>query len=65
MLDYRITAEEAFLTYSATRTTSRPWGAAGGREGSNNAAELIRADGPVERFSMVTAARRRRARPSA
>ncbi|MDR3513591.1 MAG: hydantoinase B/oxoprolinase family protein, partial [Caulobacteraceae bacterium] len=57
VLDYRITAEEAFLTYSATRTTSRPWGAAGGREGSHNRAELIHADGSVERFSMVTAAR--------
>ncbi|MDR3510633.1 MAG: hydantoinase B/oxoprolinase family protein, partial [Caulobacteraceae bacterium] len=57
VLDYRITAEEAFLTYSATRTTSRPWGAAGGREGSNNAAALIRKDGSIERFSMVTAVR--------
>jgi len=60
VLDYRITAEEAFLTYSATRTVSRPWAAAGGREGSHNGAELLRADGGVERHSMVTALRARK-----
>lgn len=57
VLDYRITASEAFLTYSATRTVSRPWGAAGGGEGSNNYAEVIRRDGNVERLSMATAVR--------
>ena len=57
VLDYRITSEEAFLTYSATRTTSRPWGLAGGREGSTNRAEIIRKDGSVETYSMVTGAR--------
>lgn len=57
VLDYRITTEEAFLTYSATRTTSRPWGLAGGREGSHNRAEILRADGSVETHSMVTGAR--------
>lgn len=57
VLDYRVTAKEAFLTYSATRTTSRPWGLAGGGEGSTNRAEILRRDGSVETYSMVTGAR--------
>lgn len=57
VLDYRITAEEAFLTFSATRTVSRPWGAAGGHEGSNNGAFVLRADGSTERYTMVTGLR--------
>lgn len=57
VLDYRVTAEEAFLTYSATRTSSRPWGAEGGLEGSCNRAEILRADGSVETYAMVTGAR--------
>ncbi|MGE6691129.1 hydantoinase B/oxoprolinase family protein [Sphingobium xenophagum] len=57
VLDYRVTTKEAFLTYSATRTTSRPWALAGGREGSNNRAEILRKDGSVETYSMITGAR--------
>lgn len=57
VLDYRVTTKEAFLTYSATRTTSRPWGLAGGHEGSNNRAEILRKDGTVEVHSMITGAR--------
>jgi N-methylhydantoinase B len=57
VLDYRVTAEEAFLTYSATRTESRPWGMAGGQEGSRNRAEVLRNDGSVETYSMVTGIR--------
>ncbi len=57
ILDYRVTSKEAFLTYSATRTTSRPWGLAGGHEGSTNRAEILRGDGSVETYSMVTGAR--------
>jgi len=57
VLDYRVTTKEAFLTYSATRTTSRPWGLAGGHEGSNNRAEILRKDGSVDTHSMVTGAR--------
>jgi N-methylhydantoinase B len=60
VLDYRVTTDEAFLTYSATRTSSRPWGLAGGREGSNNRAEILRNDGSVEVHSMVTGARAER-----
>lgn len=54
VLDYRVTAEEARLTYSATRTRSRPWAMAGGQEGSHNRAEIIRSDGRIETYSMVT-----------
>jgi N-methylhydantoinase B len=56
-LDYRVTAEEAFLTFSATRTTSRPWGASGGKDGSNNGATIFRADGTKEHHTMVTGLR--------
>jgi N-methylhydantoinase B len=57
VLDYRITADEAFLTFSATRTRSRPWAAAGGREGSHNGAVILRADGSEEPHTMVTGLR--------
>ncbi len=57
VLDYRVTSKEAFLTYSATRTISRPWGLSGGHEGSVNRAEIRRNDGSVEVYSMVTGAR--------
>lgn len=60
VIDYRIATEEVFLTFSATRTRSRPWGLAGGHEGSTNRAEIIRKDGTVETYSMVTGARARR-----
>lgn len=54
VLDYRITSEEAQLTYSATRTVSRPWSLEKGHEGSCNRAEVHRHDGRVETYSMVT-----------
>lgn len=57
ILDYRVTAKEAFLTYSATRTSSRPWAMAGGEEGSHNRAEVLRLDGSVETYSMITGVR--------
>ena len=55
VLDYRVTGEEAFLTIAFSRTLSRPWGLQGGREGSLNYAEILRADGSVERHRVVTA----------
>ncbi|WP_414902207.1 hydantoinase B/oxoprolinase family protein [Sphingomonas flavalba] len=57
ILDYRVTAEEAFLTFSSTRTVSRPWAAAGGCEGSHNGAVILRADGSEEPHTMVTGLR--------
>ncbi len=54
VLDYKITSDEAFFTYAATRTESRPWSMDGGQEGSNNYAEIHRHDGTVERHHMCT-----------
>lgn len=54
VLDYRVVAERAYLTYAASRTTSRPWGFAGGQDGSNNYSEVHRLDGSVERYNMCT-----------
>ena len=60
VLDYRVTSEEAFLTYAASRTESRPWGLAGGSRGSTNYAQIFRNDGRVERFGMCTTVRARK-----
>ncbi len=57
VLDYRVTSDEAFLTYAASRTEERPWGLAGGAAGSTNYAQIIRGDGSVERFGMCTTVR--------
>ena len=54
VLDYRITADEAFLTYAATRSEVRPWAMSGGQEGSTNYAEIHRLDGSVDRYTMCT-----------
>ena len=54
VLDYKITSEEAFLTYAASRTISRPWGMNGGLEGTNNYALILREDGSEERHHMCT-----------
>ena len=60
LLEYRVLGEEAFLTINFSRNRNPPWALAGGRIGSGNYAEIVRADGSVERFSV--AARRRLAR---
>lgn len=54
VLDYRVTAAEAFLTVTYSRTDSLPWGAEGGQSGSANRAEIHRLDGAVERATMAT-----------
>ncbi|HEY0939894.1 MAG TPA: hydantoinase B/oxoprolinase family protein [Steroidobacter sp.] len=54
VLDYRVTAKQVYLTYAASRTSSRPWGASGGQDGSNNYAEVHRRDGSIERYNMCT-----------
>ena len=60
VLDYRVTSDEAFLTYAASRTERRPWGLAGGGRGSTNYAEIIREEGRIERFGMCTTVRARK-----
>jgi len=54
VLDYRVTCDQAYLTYAASRTQSTPWGMAEGQPGSNNYAEIHRHDGTVERHTMCT-----------
>jgi N-methylhydantoinase B len=54
VLDYRVTAEQALLTVTYSRTASRPWGLAGGQPGSPNRGEIHRSDGRVERVTMAT-----------
>ena len=57
VLDYRVVADEVFLTYAASRTISRPWSLHAGQEGSNNYAQILRADGSIERHHMCTTVR--------
>jgi len=57
VLDYRVMGDEAFITYAASRTQSRPWALEGGEEGSNNFLQILRNDGSVERHHMCTAVR--------
>lgn len=54
VLDYRVVADEAFLTYAASRSVVRPWAMAGGQEGSTNHAEIHRLDGSVDHYTMCT-----------
>lgn len=55
VLDYRITSAEAYLTVTYSRTSTQPWGLAGGAAGSPNRGELHRGDGTLERVTMATA----------
>ena len=48
VLDYRVRADGCFFTCAYTRSVHRPWALDGGREGSRNYVELIRADGTRE-----------------
>lgn len=55
LLDYRVRSDGCFFTIAYTRNKHRPWALAGGREGSPNYAEVIRADGRREKYAVVTA----------
>jgi N-methylhydantoinase B len=57
VLDYRVTADEAFVTYATSRTRVPPWGSHGGKPGSFNGLQIIRNDGSVTRYEMCTAVR--------
>jgi N-methylhydantoinase B len=59
--EYRILCDEALLTLAWGRCLFPPWGAAGGRDGSPNYVEVIRADRPTaERYEKVSRLRLRR-----
>jgi N-methylhydantoinase B len=57
VLDYRVTADEVFVTYATSRTHVPPWGSQGGMPGSFNHLKIIRADGSVSTHEMCTAVR--------
>jgi N-methylhydantoinase B len=54
VLDYRVTAEEAYLTYATSRSAQRPWALAEGCPGSLNGVRVYRHDGTVESYEMCT-----------
>lgn len=53
-LEYRIRADNSFLTAGYTRSKIKPWPLEGGLEGSGNYVEVIRKDGETERYSFVS-----------
>ena len=55
VLEYRVRSDGCFFTCAYTRNRHKPWPLAGGREGSPNYAEVIRTDGSVEQYAVVTA----------
>jgi N-methylhydantoinase B len=55
VVEYRVRADGCFFTCAYTRNRQRPWPQAGGNEGSANYAEVVRGDGSVERYAVVTA----------
>ncbi len=55
VLDYRVRSNSCFFTCAYTRNKHKPWPLAGGNEGSPNYVEVIRRDGAVEEYAVVTA----------
>jgi N-methylhydantoinase B len=58
--EYRITADEAYVTGTFGRHAIRPWGMAGGQDGSPNAMEFVHADGTIRVFGKVAQYRLKR-----
>ncbi|APH70715.1 hydantoinase B/oxoprolinase family protein [Aquibium oceanicum] len=54
VMDYRVRADNGFLTAGYTRSKFPPWALDGGMEGSPNYVEVIRKDGEREKFSFVS-----------
>ena len=54
VLDYRVRADDGFLTAGYTRSKFPPWGVDGGRDGSPNYIEFIPKEGERQRFSQVS-----------
>ncbi|MGU7782658.1 hydantoinase B/oxoprolinase family protein [Burkholderia sp. PU8-34] len=57
VLDYRVRSDDTFLTCSYSRHKHVPWGIAGGRDGTPNYVEVIRADGTSERLAVANGKR--------
>jgi N-methylhydantoinase B len=54
VLEYRVRSDDCFFTCAYTRNKHRPWALEGGLEGSPNYVEVVRADGSVETYAVVT-----------
>jgi N-methylhydantoinase B len=54
VLEYRVRSDGCFFTCAYTRNKHRPWPLEGGLEGSPNYVEVVRADGAVETYAVVT-----------
>jgi N-methylhydantoinase B len=57
ILDYRVTSDEAFLTFATSRSERPPWAMRGGRPGSLNSVKVLRHDGAVDKYDMCTRVR--------
>jgi N-methylhydantoinase B len=55
VLEYRVRSNGCFFTCAYTRNRHPPWALQGGWEGSPNYAEVVRADGSVDTYAVVTA----------
>jgi N-methylhydantoinase B len=55
IVDYRVRSDGCLFTCAYTRYRHPPWPLAGGREGSPNYVEVLRAGGGVEEHAVVTA----------
>jgi N-methylhydantoinase B len=53
-IDYRIRSDNAWLTVAYTRSKVLPWPLKGGRPGSANYILIARANGAIERYSVVS-----------
>ena len=54
IMDYRIRSDNAWISVAYTRSKTLPWSLEGGNEGSPNYIEVIRKNGKVEKYSVVT-----------
>jgi N-methylhydantoinase B len=54
VVEYRVRSNGCFYTCAYTRSVHKPWPMEGGLEGAPNYAEVIRTDGSVETFAVVT-----------
>ncbi len=53
-IDYRMKSDNAWLTVAYTRSRIPPWPLRGGCQGSPNHVEIVRANGTVENYSVVS-----------
>lgn len=53
-IDYRIKSDNAWLTVAYTRSKVPPWPLKGGYPGSSNHVQIIRSNGAIERYSVVS-----------